>query len=90
MKKNDNVKKELQPYEIGELDQYLFGQGTHYEIYKKMGAHEVTKDGVKGVYFERKNCSRTRLGNWTSICSGRERIMRSIKRWVLMKLRKMA
>ena len=51
MKKNDNVKKELQPYEIGELDQYLFGQGTHYEIYKKMGAHEVTKDGVKGIYF---------------------------------------
>ena len=51
MKKNNNVKKELQPYEIGELDQYLFGQGTHYEIYKKMGAHEVTKDGVKGVYF---------------------------------------
>ena len=27
-----------------ELDQYLFGQGTHYEIYKKMGAHFV-KDG---------------------------------------------
>ena len=51
MKKKNNVKKELQPYEIGELDQYLFGQGTHYEIYKKMGAHEVTKDGVKGVYF---------------------------------------
>ena len=51
MKKNNNGKKELQPYEIGELDQYLFGQGTHYEIYKKMGAHEVTKDGVKGVYF---------------------------------------
>lgn len=51
MKKKKNVKKELQPYEIGELDQYLFGQGTHYEIYKKMGAHEVTKDGVKGVYF---------------------------------------
>ena len=51
MKKNNNGKKELQPYEIGELDQYLFGQGTHYEIYKKMGAHEVTEDGVKGVYF---------------------------------------
>ena len=51
MKKKNNGKKELQPYEIGELDQYLFGQGTHYEIYKKMGAHEVTKDGVKGVYF---------------------------------------
>ena len=33
-------------YRIGELDQYLFGQGTHYEIYKKMGAHFV-KDGKK-------------------------------------------
>ena len=43
--------KKLQPYEIGELDHYLFGQGNHYEIYKKMGAHFV-KDGKKsGVYF---------------------------------------
>lgn len=33
-------------YRIGELDQYLFGQGTHYEIYKKMGAHFV-KDEKK-------------------------------------------
>lgn len=38
-------------YEIGDLDQYLFGQGTHYEIFKKLGAHPV-KDGKKqGVYF---------------------------------------
>ena len=22
-----------------ELDQYLFGQGTHYDIYRKLGAH---------------------------------------------------
>lgn len=36
-------------YRIGELDQYLFGQGTHYEIYKKMGAHFV-KDGKKPAY----------------------------------------
>ena len=27
--------KKKKPYEIGELDQYLFGQGNHYEIYKK-------------------------------------------------------
>lgn len=51
MKKKETVEKKLQPYEIGELDQYLFGQGKHYEIYKKMGAHEVTQNGVKGVYF---------------------------------------
>ena len=35
---------------LGELDHYLFGQGNHYEIYKKLGAHEVTA-GKKGVYF---------------------------------------
>ena len=45
-----NAVKKLQPYEIGELDHYLFGQGNHYEIYKKFGAHEVTS-GKKGVYF---------------------------------------
>ena len=32
-------------------DAYLFGQGTHYEIYNKMGAHLVNHDGVDGVYF---------------------------------------
>lgn len=38
-------------YEIGELDQYLFGQGNHYEIYKKMGSHIVTDGDKTGVYF---------------------------------------
>jgi len=42
-------KKEV--YEIQELDCYLFGKGTHYEIYKKMGAHAVTREGQAGVYF---------------------------------------
>ncbi|MBS6194034.1 MAG: 1,4-alpha-glucan branching protein GlgB [Clostridiales bacterium] len=37
--------------EFGELDQYLFGQATHYDIYKKMGAHPTTRNGRKGVYF---------------------------------------
>ncbi len=36
---------------LTELDTYLFGQGTHYEIYNKMGAHEAEKDGKKGIYF---------------------------------------
>ena len=36
---------------VTELDQYLFGQGVHYDIYRKLGAHETEKDGVKGVYF---------------------------------------
>ena len=36
---------------ITETDCYLFGQGTHYEIYKKLGAHPMTLDGVSGYYF---------------------------------------
>ena len=36
---------------ITETDAYLFAQGTHYEIYEKMGAHEAEVDGQKGVYF---------------------------------------
>ena len=36
---------------ISELDQYLFGQGTHYDIYKKLGAHPTQRNGKKGVYF---------------------------------------
>ncbi len=36
---------------ISEIDQYLFAQGTHYEIYKKLGAHFSKENGVKGVFF---------------------------------------
>lgn len=36
---------------ISETDQYLFGQGTHYEIYNKLGAHFSVENGVKGVFF---------------------------------------
>ncbi len=44
-------KKNVKAYEIGELDHYLFGQGTHYEIFKKLGAHPVKNGRKKGVYF---------------------------------------
>jgi 1,4-alpha-glucan branching enzyme len=35
-----------------EMDCYLFGQGTHYDIYRKMGAHLATVDGDDGVIFD--------------------------------------
>ena len=46
-------KKEEQPVSpfITELDQYLFGQGVHYDIFKKLGAHPSRKDGTDGIYF---------------------------------------
>ena len=50
------VKKEVQKPEenqvfISEADQYVFGQGTHYDIYKKLGAHPSVENGVKGMFF---------------------------------------
>lgn len=44
-------KKKKKEARFGELDAYLFGQATHYEIYQKMGAHLDVKDGKKGVWF---------------------------------------
>ena len=35
-----------------ELDRYLFGQATHYDIYKKLGAHVAERKGKKGVCFD--------------------------------------
>ena len=36
---------------ITEFDKYLFGQGTHYDLYNKLGAHPMTVDEEEGVYF---------------------------------------
>ena len=36
---------------ISEADAYLFGQGTHYDIYKKLGAHPSQENGEKGYFF---------------------------------------
>jgi 1,4-alpha-glucan branching enzyme len=39
------------PSPLGELDLYLIGEGTHRNIYEKLGAHPVTLDGVHGISF---------------------------------------
>ncbi|SDB28969.1 1,4-alpha-glucan branching protein GlgB [Eubacterium oxidoreducens] len=36
---------------FSEYDMYLFGNGRHYEIYKKLGAHYDERDGASGVRF---------------------------------------
>lgn len=36
---------------ISEADQYLFAQGTHYDIYKKLGAHLSVENGEEGMFF---------------------------------------
>ncbi len=36
---------------ISRDDCYLFGKGTHYNIYQKLGAHACTINGTSGMYF---------------------------------------
>lgn len=36
---------------LGEVDVYLFSEGTHYEIYQKLGAHLMEIGGTKGTHF---------------------------------------
>lgn len=36
---------------ISDSDQYLFGQGTHYEIYKKLGSHPSVEGKDNGYFF---------------------------------------
>jgi len=32
-------------------DLYLFNEGSHFRLYKKLGAHPVSRGGVEGTYF---------------------------------------
>jgi 1,4-alpha-glucan branching enzyme len=36
---------------LGEMDLYLFGEGTHRRLWERLGAHPVRLDGVDGVAF---------------------------------------
>jgi 1,4-alpha-glucan branching enzyme len=36
---------------IGELDQHLLGEGRHERLWQRLGAHEMTVDGVAGTAF---------------------------------------
>ena len=45
------VKKPVETVFISKDDEYLFAQGTHYDIYKKLGAHVSEENGRKGIYF---------------------------------------
>ena len=45
------AKKKKPTVFISQDDQYLFAQGTHYDIYEKLGAHPSCEDGVDGMFF---------------------------------------
>jgi 1,4-alpha-glucan branching enzyme len=39
------------PPVLGELDEYLLGEGRHFRLYERLGAHPTTMEGVDGVSF---------------------------------------
>ena len=36
---------------LGEQDYHLFNEGSHYRLYRKLGAHPTTREGVAGTQF---------------------------------------
>src|SRR5689334_15662241 len=36
---------------LSDLDLHLFGEGNHYTIYRKLGAHVETREGSSGTRF---------------------------------------
>ncbi|MFI3241297.1 MAG: 1,4-alpha-glucan branching protein GlgB [Alphaproteobacteria bacterium] len=52
---DDNVCIKEDPYRFpsifGDIDLYLLAEGNHLDMYKKLGAHIMEFDGVKGVSF---------------------------------------
>ena len=50
-----SVHESVDPYSflpvLSEFDLYLMGEGTHYNKYEKMGAHALTMEEHKGVFF---------------------------------------
>jgi 1,4-alpha-glucan branching enzyme len=36
---------------LGDVDIHLFGEGQHWHLYQKLGAHEITHQGIQGVAF---------------------------------------
>jgi len=36
---------------LGEIDEYLIGEGTHRQLWKVLGAHVIWHEGTRGVHF---------------------------------------
>ncbi len=67
------------PLQIGDVDLYLHGEGTHYRTYEKMGAHPMTINGVEGVHFAvwAPNACRVGVIGWFNRWDGRHHPMQN-------------
>ncbi|MDR1530923.1 MAG: 1,4-alpha-glucan branching protein GlgB [Clostridiales bacterium] len=81
---NNSEWSALDPYsflpQISEMDLYLFGQGTHYEIFNKLGGHLMEVDGVYGALFAvwAPNAHRVSVIGSFNSWDGRRHMMRSL------------
>ena len=67
------------PLQITDFDLHLFGEGTHFRTYEKMGAHPMTVDGTEGVHFAvwAPNAVRVSVIGWFNRWDGRHHPMQS-------------
>ena len=63
---------------LGELDEYLLGEGTHQRIWQVLGAHLITHEAVQGVHFAvwAPNAQRVSVVGDFNIWDGRRHPMR--------------
>ena len=75
-------------HRISDLDIYLFGRGTHYTIYEKLGAHPASENGQDGVYFAvwAPNALRVSLVGDFNHWDGRRNPMRKLSDYGLFEL----
>ena len=63
---------------LGEMDEYLLGEGTHKRLWQVLGAHLVTHEGVQGVHYAvwAPNAERVSVVGDFNIWDGRRHPMR--------------
>ncbi|MCF6443759.1 1,4-alpha-glucan branching protein GlgB [Nereida sp. MMG025] len=65
---------------LSDLDQYLFGEGTHKELWRVLGAHVIKHQGVAGVHFAvwAPNAKRVSVIGDFNVWDGRRHPMRPV------------
>ncbi|MGQ0566007.1 MAG: 1,4-alpha-glucan branching protein GlgB [Gemmobacter sp.] len=63
---------------LGEMDEYLLGEGTHRRLWQVLGAHAIAHEGVEGTHFAvwAPNASRVSVVGDFNIWDGRRHPMR--------------
>ncbi|SFJ07403.1 1,4-alpha-glucan branching protein GlgB [Celeribacter neptunius] len=63
---------------LGEIDEYLLGEGTHHHLWKALGAHVMTHEGTAGTHFAvwAPNARRVSLVGGFNAWDGRRHVMR--------------